>query len=667
MFCYRCGKELRENDRFCFNCGAPVRENTGKADTGESVAGLDTQELQITGVALQEDSDAQEQSWQEQAGNQESTLQEDSDAQEQSWQEQAGNQESTLQEDSDAREQSWQEHPVTQEPCESVPEIPVDLVLKKGRVAVAGNVLHLNKKYYARKSGRKKFQEEKKPVLIPLDSILEVSVEHHKYGGRLFLSLLLFLCFAAGAFYFAHSGYVAYHVLHTPYREKELAAQESIMAVIDGDGAKQLLQYRNRQEEDHSAAEALSDNLADLEGQQAQEILDIVSRSEQFDLDVFFNRKEFSRAYQEYLQELLDAFKGDEALHSWLYSYYETTKAYGGNDFLDTDLWIYSGDGEGRFSSVLDSAGTLMDEQYDLDLYEHILFAGRIYITGADFMRLILSLPRYAVDGAVFAKAYGGVPESSEMSVPGWTGSRYEEFWLYGIDYYSVDTPMWLDYGFSAGDFSLDWNALMDERAYYDAYQSFMGKIAPGLPCYERAYYQADDASYGGMSCRLKGAEPSFRDLVASYAGEHPEFIEELKESEAYGRLLITSVDEEIAETKAQLEKLEKELQGLEEKENKLARLLADADVYRNDYALLLADIAQHTQETLRRLLFSVSIGTMCLLGALYCPCKFIGFLTRPRYLFVIRGQDMEYAFDTKRCPAEQTELLRGRLSAHLD
>ena len=150
------------------------------------------------------------------------------------------------------------------------------------------------------------------------------------------------------------------------------------MAVIDGDGARQLQQYRDRQEENHSAAEALSDNLAGLETQQTQEILDIVSRSDQFDPDVFFNREEFSRAYQEYLQELLDAFKGDEALHRWLYSYYETTKAHGGNDFLDTDLWIYSGDGEGGFSSVLDSAGTLMDEQYDLDLYEHILFTGRI-------------------------------------------------------------------------------------------------------------------------------------------------------------------------------------------------------------------------------------------------------------------------------------------------
>ncbi len=624
--------------------GAMVRENAGKADTGESVAGLETQELQITGLPPKEDSDVQEQSWREQAGNQESAPQEDSDA----------------------RDQSRQECPGTQESCEPVPGKSVDLVLQKGRVTVAGNVLHLDKKYYARKSGRKKFQEEKKPVLIPLDSILEVAMEHHKYGGRMFLSLLLLLCFAAGAFCSARCGYGAYHVLNTPYREKELAAQESIMAVIDGDGARQLQQYRDRQEENHSAAEALSDNLAGLETQQTQEILDIVSRSDQFDPDVFFNREEFSRAYQEYLQELLDAFKGDEALHRWLYSYYETTKAHGGNDFLDTDLWIYSGDGEGGFSSVLDSAGTLMDEQYDLDLYEHILFTGRIYITGADFMRLVLSLPRYAVDGAVFAKAYGGVPEPSEMSVPGWTGSHYEEFWLYGVDYYGLDTPMWFDYGLSAGNFSLDWNALVDERAYYDAYQSFMGKIAPGLPCYEMAYYQADDASYGGMGIQLKGAEPSFHDLLASYAGEHPEFIGELKENEAFGRLLVTSVDEEIAETKAQLEKLEKVLQELREKESELTRLLADADVYRNEYALLLADIAQHAQENLRCLLFSISIGTLCLLGALTCLCEFFGFLTRPRHLFVIRRQDREYAFDTKRCPAEQIEALQNCLSAYL-
>lgn len=684
MFCYKCGKELRENARFCFNCGTPVREITGQAGSSEAVepakeAGSDpaaaeepaaltaeasggTADLTVEASA-QEAPDAQEMSVQENPDMQEAPSQESPDAQEVSSQETPDAQETLSQETPDAQEASSQEASAGQEDSESTVQMPADLVLKKGRVTVSGNEIYLNKKHYVRRSGRKKFRKEKKPVRIPLASISGVAVEHHKYGGRMFLSLLLLLCFAAGTWYSARYGYDAYLVLNTPYRDKELAEQESIMAVIDGDGGEQLLQYQGKQEENHSAAEALSENLTGLEAQRTQEILNAIFQSDSFDLDPFFNRELFSRAYQEYLQELADAFKADEALHSWLYSYYETMKAYGGNYFLDTDMWIYNGDGENKFSSVLDSAARLMSEQYDLDLYEHIMYTGRIYITGADFMRVVLSLPRYTVDGAVFAKAYGGVPEASEMSVPGWSRSHYEEFWLYGIDYYSVDTPMWLDYGLSAREFSLDWNSLIDESAYYDAYQNFMGKIAPGLPCYEMASYYADDAAYGGMGCRLKGTEPSVNDIIASYAEGHPEFIEELMENAAYGKLLTTSVDEEIAETKAQLEELEKELLDLQEQEKELAQLLADADVHRNDYTLLLTDIEQHRQEFTFRLLSFGGAGLLCLLGVLICLCRFFSFMKRPRHLFIISRQDMEYAFNTKRFPREQIETLQSRLS----
>lgn len=619
MFCHQCGKELRENAQFCFNCGTPVRE-TAEPDTApetqESQESQVTQESQMTAL------------------------------------------------DADPKEPASQTpEAVSQEPSAPAAEIPADLVLKKRHVIVTGNELHLNKKHYIRKPGKKKFRKEKKPALIPLDSILSVSVEHHKYGGRLFLSLLLFLCFAAGTLYSARCGYDAYNVLNTPYRDQDLAAQESIMAVIDGDGAEQLLQYQNRQEENRGAAETLSENLAELEIRQAEEMLDAFYKSDSFDLDAFFNRELFSRAYQEYLQELLDAFKADETLHSWLYSYYKSTEAYGGNYFLDTDLWIYNSDEENQFSSGLDSATSLMQEQYDLDLYEHILYTGRIYITGADFMRVVLSLPRYTVDGAVFAKAWGGVPDASQMSVPGWTRSHYEEFWLYGIDYYNVDTPMWLDYGLSAGDFDLDWNALIDESAYYDAYLNFMDKIAPGLPCHEIVSYHADDMAYGGMGCNIRGKEPSFHDLITSYAENHPEFIEELLGNETYSKLLTTSVDEEIAETKTQLDELEKELLELQEQEEELAQLLADADVHRNDYELLLADMEQHTQEFTCRLLFFSGVSFLCLLGALISLCKFFGFMKRPRHLFIISRQDMEYALNTKRYPKEQIEMLQSRLS----
>lgn len=670
MICYQCGKELQGSACFCHNCGAPVRDtirqhgsvNTvGEADPDPAAVG--EQVLLTAGLPTGTDDISVDPEMQEYLEREEAIPQANRDRKESSDPQEASVQgKPDMQESSGSQDSSSGPEEVSQETFPSALEIPVELVLKKGYVTVSGNELYLHRKHYARKSGQKKFRKEKKSVRVPLASIPGASVEHYKYGGQMFLALLLLLCFAVGAWYSVRCGYDAYLVMDTPYREGELAAQESIMAVIDGDGAERLLQCRNSQEENSSAARALTEDLAALEAQRRQEILDAITQDRFFDLDVFFNRELFSCAYQEYLQELLDAFKADESLHSWLYSYYGTSKAYGGNDFLDTDMWIYNG--ENGFSTVLDSADSLMSEQYDLDFYEHMVFTGRIYITGADFMRVVLSLPRYTVEGAVFARAYGGVPDASEMFVPGWGRSHYEEFWLYGVDYYSVDAPMWLDYGLSAGNFDVDWNDLLDEGAYYGAYQNFMDKIAPGLSRYEMASYQADDGAYGGMGCHLKGEEPSVYDMIASYAEGHPGFTDEWMEKKAQGKLLTTSVDEEIAETKAQLEKLGEELLELREQEEELAQLLADADVHRREYQLLLSDMEQHMRESTHRLLFFGGTGLLCLLGGLVCLCSFIGFLKRPRHLFVVSGQDVEYAFHAKLFPREQIEALQNRLSA---
>lgn len=687
MFCHQCGKELRENAHFCFNCGAPARETAGqtdpagKADIDAAAAkepdllsplpdtekepqaddpGADTKEPDSQTAKSSTDTGEPEAAPKTQDPR--TTVSVPDNTQAPVPQENQGTQDPVLQDTPDTQEPALQEIPVPDSAADI--ETPAGLTLKKGSVTVTGNELHLNRKHYIRKTGKKKFRKEKKPALIPLGSILGTSVEHHKYGGRLFLSLLLLLCFAAGTFFSARYDHDTYNALNTPYREEELAAQESIMTVINGKGAEQLLQNQNSQEENHSAAEALTDKLEKLKIQQTQEILDSIHKSDKFDLDAFFNREFFSRAYQDYLQDLLNAFKADESLHSWLYSYYETSKTYGGNYFLDTDMWIYNSDGENEFSSGLDSAAGLMKAQYDLDLYEHILYTGRIYITGTDFMRVVLSLPRYTVEGAVFTKAYGGTPDAAEMSVPGWTRSHYDEFWLYGVDYYSVDAPMWLDYGLSAENFGLDWNALLDEAAYHDAYKNFMDKIAPGLPRYETASFHADDGAYGGMGCSLKGTEASFSDIIASYAENHPEFIDELISSDNYSKTLTTSVDDEIAETKAQLENLEKDLLDLQEQEKELAQTLADADIHRSNYSLLLADREEHMQELTCRLLFFSGAAFLCLLGILICLCKFFGFMKRPRHLFLISIQDMEYAFNTKRYPKEQIAALQSRLSA---
>lgn len=671
MFCHECGKELRENARFCFDCGTPVRETPEPAEAAD-VSKPDRQ-TENAGADIKEPDS--------QAANAVTDTKESNDRTENAVTDTDRSDNltgSTVESAAKPDTQTENTAPDAAKPdnhveiaavdTKEIPtppaavdtEAPADLVLKKGKVTVTGRELHINGKHYARKPGKKKFKKKRKASPIPFDAILGTSMEHHKYGGRIFLSLLLLVCFAAGALFSARYGYDTYNELNTPYRDKELAAQEDLMAIIDNDGAGQLLQYQNSQKENRADAEALSAKLAELEAQQAQEILTAAYTSDKFDLDTFFNRDFFVRAYREYLQDLLDAFREDELLDSWLYSYYETTEEYGGNYFLNTDMWIYDGDEENKFSSDLDSASALMSNQYDLDLYEHILCAGHIYITGADFMKEILALPRYTVEGAVFVKAYGGVPDPAEMSVPGWSRSHYEEFWLYGDDYYIIDTPMWLDQGLQAENFELDWNTLVNEAAYYDAYKKFMDKIAPGLPCYDMVVYHADDEAYGGMGYDLKGTEASLSDMVAVYAENHPDFVEELTES--YGRTLVTSVDEDIAEAQTQLEKLENELRDLEEQEEELAQLLADADIHRNNYALLTANIEQHRQELTYQLLFFGSIALLCALAALFCLCKFFGFLRRPRHLFVIRCQDMELAFNTKRCSNEQIAALQNRL-----
>lgn len=617
MFCHQCGKELLENARFCHNCGTPVGEAaepgyTADAPTPDSQIGNTTSDPAAQG----------------------------------------------------AIDESGSPGPAAQNAeadtaADAAP--PADLILKEGKVAVTGGELHINGKYYARKPGKRKFKKRRKTPPVLLDAILGAAVEHHKYGGRIFLSLLLLVCFAAGALFSACRGYDTYNRLNTPYRDKELAAQAAIMDLIDNSGADRLARYRRWQEENRADTDALTARLAQLETQRTQELLAAAYTSDKFDLDTFFNRELFARAYREYLQDLLDAFKADELLDSWLYSYYETVDEYGGNYFLNTDMWIYDGSGENKFSSSLDSASVLMRDQYDLDLYEHILFAGHIYITGADFLKEILALPRYTVDGAVFARAYGGVPDPSEMTVPGWSRSLYEEFWLYGADYYSIDTPMWLDQNLRAENFGLDWNTLVDEASYYDAYRKFMDKVAPGLPRCDMAVYHADDEAYGGMGYDLAGTEASLTDMVAAYADSHPEYVEELLKD--YGKASATSVDEDIAGVQARLESLEKELRDLENQESELVQLLADADIHRNAYELLTADLEQHRRELTCRLLLFGGSALLCALAALTCLCKFFGFLKRPRHLFVIRCQDMELAFNARRCSGEELEALQDRLS----
>ena len=679
MFCHECGKKLRKGVRFCPNCGTPARENSKVVEkdltdsaseaTSEAKATNDTEQSLVpkttadsgqpavseTAVGVEPTTGASESVISEAADEAELTADSGQPAAETTV-----NSEAAVTETATTSEQSAA---IVKSDTAASP----DLVLKKGKVVVSANELRLTGKHYARKAGKKKFKKKKGHTLLPLGNILGTAIEHKKYGGRMFLALLLLVCFAAGGLFSAQYGYSAYEDLNAPYRDQELAELENTMDLIDNSGNKKLIQYQDSLEEKRADADTLREKLAELEQQQSEELLKSIYTDDRFDLDTFFNNSFFAKAYQEYLKELLNAFKEDELLNSWLYNYYETAKQYGGNYFLDTDMWIYNGNGENMFSPDLDSVSGLMRNHYDLDLYEHMLYTGHIYITASDFMKDVLSLPRYTADGAIFAGAFGGVPDASAMAVPGWSRSHYEEFWLYGADYYNIATPMWLDYGLSSADFELDWNALVNEAAYYTAYKNFMDKIAPGLPCYDMASYHSDDEAFGGMGYDLKGTEATVNDIVAAYADTHPDFLDEIKKQGVNTEGLTTSVDDNIAEARAQLEELEAAIPQLEQEKLELEQLLSDADIYRQEYAALLSDIENQQKELTYRLVFFGSITLLCAIAVLICLCKFFGFMKRPRHLLVFRQRDLDYAINTKRYSKKHIEALQERLPKQED
>lgn len=107
---------------------------------------------------------------------------------------------------------------------------------------------------------------------------------------------------------------------------------------------------------------------------------------------------------------------------------------------------------------------------------------------------------------------------------------------------------------------------------------------------------------------------------------------------------------------------MDSELRDLQNQEKELAQLLANEDVYRNNYSLLLSDIEQHTQELIYRLLSFGGAALLCAIAALASLYRLIGLFKRPRHLFLIYCQDLEYAFSSRGCSKAQLELLQNRL-----
>jgi len=624
MICHQCGKELPKDARFCSYCGAPVPTETDRkappSDTDAPETAVSTENTAAPETAVSTENTAAP----ETAVSTENT-----------------------------------------DPAESMSPRPLpDLVLKKGNIAVSNEKLHINSKHYIRKAGGKRFKVNNAFSVICLENITGCSAERYRYAVPMFAAFLFFAIFTAILPAAVRFGAGTWQELQIPYEEERISKLFGILSRLRNDGPQELADYRQDQEDIRADISRTQEILSDLESRRNHEVFETLSFDGVLDIDRLLRNDFFDTAYRRYLDDLLAAFKTDRQLNSWLYSYYEAEKAYGANSFLDTDLWIYSGMTAGNriFSPDLEDVSSLTQRCYDLDFYEHILFTGRIYVTGADFLKKILAIPRYAVDAAVFADAFDGSPYPENMTVPGWSDSDYEEFWLYAEDYYYYDKPMWLDYGLSAEDFSLDWNLLMDEDAYYAAYINFMDTIAPGLPRYTKAFYRGSNDALGGMGFELEGAEPSVHEILGLYMDTHPEFWDQLQTQNIATDKIESSVDKQLADTRALLEEYETELAALQEKEQELSFLFLNEAAYRREYDSLTTAAKEHRRSLLHRLSLCAGAALLSFILALFNLCRFFCLLKRPRHLFIVCQADAEYAFSLAHFSKEDILALQKRL-----
>lgn len=366
------------------------------------------------------------------------------------------------------------------------------------------------------------------------------------------MSLLLFFIFAGGLAVCGRFTFRAWQEYHTPYQEAAYAALDEELAKREGCADKiaelEALLKTNVQE-----TKELESTLARYHIRREEEILNTVTSSVEIDYDALFGTEFFSSAYLQYIDDLLNAFRQDALTDSWLYPYYEYSVNYGANDYIGRDLWIYDSDAaDEKFSGLLDPRHFCVSV-YTASLSDHFTQNSHLYVTGLDMLGILFGIPGYVLDEAVFVKAYGGNPYPSEMEVPGWRQQDYDDFWEAAGGNSDSAYAVWENFGLSALDFNIDWNTLVDEAAYYKAYEEFMDAVAPGLERYNIAQYVPDDDYYGGVRYNLFGTEASQQEIAAAYIAGHPDCLAELGINT---ETLPSSYDDLIAEAKLQLKEL---------------------------------------------------------------------------------------------------------------
>lgn len=432
------------------------------------------------------------------------------------------------------------------------------------------------------------------------------TVRHSRGIIRIIGCFLLFLVFTAGAVVSGGFGWQLWAQRNIPYRQEQVDELEDTLNRLANSSEEQLDELESQFQDALDGQALLKTQLSDLESKRQREILQAAMADSDKITKALFSTEYFADAYQQYLEDLLDAFLKDGRIHEWLYPYYAYSTELGRNAYIADELYFYAfADGDSIFSEETQDPETLLRNAYNYDLYRHIYYTGRIYITASDFMNRVLLVPDYVANGAVFVKAFGGNPDPENMYVPGWGAADYAEFWRDAPYYADSREPIWWYYGLSAEELNLDWEQMADEQAYYDAYLKFMDTIAPGLGVFDMVTYSAGDDAFGGMYYDITGKEASVTEIVTQYIEDHPEYLEEIGLDPDS---LSSSFDQELAETKAKLETLNEQASELADKRNELAALLdSEAEIHAK-YERLMTDVQNHNNQLLQSLgLFGAS------------------------------------------------------------
>lgn len=409
---------------------------------------------------------------------------------------------------------------------------------------------------------------------------------------KILVSFLLFVIFTAGTVINGFFCWQIWSQQDVPYRHRQIKEQENTLKQLENSSEEQLRELEIQFQDNLGEQSLLKAQLSDLNTLRLRELLQAaVADSDKIAKDLF-STDFFSEAYQQYLDDLLDAFLNDEQIHEWLYPYYAYSMELGMDPYIADEMYFYTvTDNNSIFSDEIQYPEVMLQNAYNFDLERHIYYTGRIYITASDFMNRVLFVPDYVANGAIFVKAFGGNPDPENMHVPRWSRADYVEFWRNAPDFSNSLEPVWWYYGLSADQFNLNWEQLADEQAFYDAYLKFMNTIAPGLGVFDMVTYSAGDDAFGGMYFDITGKEASVTEIVTLYVEQHPEYLDKI---DLDLENLPSSFDEQIAELESEIELLTEQANDLAARRNEMAALLDSADDIRAEYERLMTEVQDH-------------------------------------------------------------------------